>query len=327
MKRSLDHCEHQVCEEPTKKRRKGPNGLPIRGMKTMSFIIWVKPGRWEPSRGCFTAAGISWALKIHMEPNPRALAGSASFVVRTEQQVMAKITWKLYDADSEEKLGGRSFSWQKIEANRNWGEPNMYPLVKLGNHKRLRFEVQFETMSEQAALESSRSRCRRVESVLSNIRELPTDLTLKNGEDSIECHRLLLSSQSGYFKAAFTHELKYKNIREIDLADENCKKLPLPYLKDFMYTQIIPLLEENVWDKEIDDEMNSLLHVADKYLFEGLKSYLVERFKLDLTLENAKVRATAIRPYRGICNRVKRSFARWILKNNLTEEELAELIL
>jgi len=219
------------------------------------------------------------------------------------------------------------FPGKKIEANRNWGEPNMYPLKKLDNHKRLRFEVQFETVSEQVAHESRRSRWCRVEKVLRSIRELPTDLTLKNGEDSIECHRLLLSSQSGYFKATFTHEFKDKDVKEIDLGDENCKMLPLRFLKDFIYEQRIPLLEENVWNKEIDVEMKALLHIADKYLFESLKDYLVERFELDLTLENAKVRAAAVRPYRGMCNRVKRALARWIIKNNLTEEELSELVL
>jgi len=325
LKRSLGHTEKQL--EKPRKRRKGPNGLPIRGIKTMTFFILVKPGRWEPSQGSFTAAGISWALKMFLEPNPRAMAGSASFIVRTEQEVMAKITWRLYDADAEQKLGGRSFSWQKIEANRNWGEPNMYPLKKLENHKRLRFEVQFETVSEQVAPESCRSRWCRVETVFSNIRELPTDLTLKNGEDSIECHRLLLSSQSEYFKAAFMHEFKDKDVKEIDLADEDCKKLPFRFLKEFIYTQRIPLLEENVWNKEIDEEMKALLHIADKYLFDSLKSYIAERFELDLTLENAKVRAAAVRPYRGMCNRVKRALARWIIKNNLTEEELSELVL
>jgi len=325
VKRSLDF---ESEEEVPRKKKKGPNGLPIRGTKTMTFIIWVKRGRWEPSQGSFTAAGISWALKVHMEMNRRAVDGSASFTVRTEQEVMAKITWNLFDADTEDKLGGRSFSWQKIEANRNWGEPNMYPLDKLDKHKRLRFQVQFQTMSEQVAEESFQSRSNRLEALLLNMRFVPTDLTIKNGLDSIDCHRLILSSQSGYFLANFTHEFKDKDLAEVDLTeDENCKKLPLPHLIEFFYTQRIQFLEESVWDEEINDEMKALLHLADKYLFESLKNYLVERFKLDLTLENAKVRTAAIRPYRWICERVKRTLASWVIKNNLTESELAELIL
>jgi len=325
MKRAGDY---DVVEELSRKKIKGPNGLPIRGTKTMSFIIAVKPGRWEPSQGSFTAAGISWSLKVHMEMNRRAVDGSASFTVRTEQEVMAKITWSLHDADTEEKLGGRSFSWQKIEANRNWGEPNMYPLDKLDNHRRLRFEVQFQTMTEQVTEESSQLRSMRLEALLLNMQLLPTDLVIKNGSDSIECHRLILSSQSGYFLANSTHDFEDKNFGEVDLSDdEMCKNLPLSHLVEFFYTQRIVFLEENVWDEEINDEMKALLHFADKYLFENLKFYIVERFKLDITLENAKVRMAAVRPYRWICQKVKKVLARWVLKNNLTEAELAELIL
>jgi hypothetical protein len=327
MKRSLDFDDE---EELSRKRMriKGPKGMPIRGTKTMTFIVAVKPGRWEPSQGSFTAAGICWSLKIHMEPNRRAVGGSASFTVRTEQEVMAKITWSLHDADTEEKLGGRSFSWQKIEANRNWGEPNMYPLEELEKHKKLRFQVQFQTMTEQVAAEASILRSNRLEALLLNLRFLPTDFTIKNGDCSMDCHRLILSAQSSYFLANSKHDFKDKDLREVDLTDdESCKKLPLSHLVEFFYTQRIVFLEENVWDEEINEEMKALLHFADRYLFENLKFYIVEKFKLDLTLENARVRTAAVRSYPWICEKVRLTLARWILKNNLTETELAELIL
>jgi len=315
-------------EESSNKRHNGPNGLPIRGTKTMTFIVPVKPGRWEPSHGSFTAAGISWALKIHMEPNRRAVGGSASFTVRTEQEVMAKITWSLHDAETEEKLGGRSFSWQKIEANRNWGEPNMYPLEALEKHKQLRFQVKFQTMTEQVAAETSLLRSNRLERLLLKMRILPTDFTIKNGDDSIDCHRLILSAQSEFFLANTTHDFKDKDLEELDLTeDENCEKLSVFHLVEFFYTQRIVFLEENVWDEKINAEMKALMHFADKYIIENLKLYIVERFKLDLTLENSIVRTAAVRPYRWICQRVKRALARWIMRNKLTEAELAELIL
>lgn len=100
-------------------------------------------------------------------------------------------------------------------------------------------------------------------------------LTSSDGED-FQVHRLILAKQSEFFSKLFTVDMKEKETKSVKFEDVNAATLE-KVLK-FIYTG-----EMNVPDYNM---LKNLLYAAEKFGFNGLKKFCVDKMKSEVKKEN-----------------------------------------